>query len=560
MRAGIEDARGLRGPGGRACGAVRALLVAALASATLAAVSIGPAVADAHPEMSIAPTPLLAVPVAQAGAIEIWGDDPTDSGMLTVPASLSGQAVSQVAVTWDGVLALTATGRVVGWGATSGRVQMIPDEVAAAQVAQIAVNSQGTYAAAVTTGGRVLAWGIKKTYPTPLSVPAALSGVVQVSLGQESAVALKSDGTVVAWGKPEDGLTQVPSGLVATAVAAGDYSAIALTEQGTVVAWGLDGDRVVPTLPASVQQPGNVKAIAHDGSRAVAILADDSLVAWGAGTHVPTSETGAAPVSIVGGAQRMVVVDEEGVLTSWGSEVGPGDQAVLAPIPDAMDGRALAQVSLGDQDNGAVLVTRLLRAAPPRISGAATVGSVLTATPGTFSASPDSVTGQWLLAGTPLAGATGPTLTVTSAMAGKSVVYRSTATKTGEEPVSSMSAAITVPAAGPVSSTVRVVKVAATKKAAQLTLTGRVIASRAPTGKARVSIVKGKKRIVAMTVPVAASGVLRLTIKKFGRLVLKKTGSKSKTGYRGSYGVTLSYLGNGQVRAAAARATFKVKK
>jgi alpha-tubulin suppressor-like RCC1 family protein len=50
-------------------------------------------------------------------------------------------------------------------------------------------------------------------------------------------VALKSDGTVVAWGQNSDGQTNVPVGLRGVmAIAAGSRHTVALKSDGTVVA------------------------------------------------------------------------------------------------------------------------------------------------------------------------------------------------------------------------------------------------------------------------------------------------------------------------------------
>ena len=68
----------------------------------------------------------------------------------------------------------------------------------------------------------------------------AQSGVTAIAAGDYHTVALKSDGTVVAWGDNGYGQTTVPvaaqSGV--TAIAAGGYHTVALKNDGTVVAWG----------------------------------------------------------------------------------------------------------------------------------------------------------------------------------------------------------------------------------------------------------------------------------------------------------------------------------
>jgi len=74
------------------------------------------------------------------------------------------------------------------------------------------------------------------------NVPAGLSGVIAIAAGYYHSLALKSDGTVVAWGATgvvDYGQADVPAGLSGvTAIAAGGSHSLALKSDGTVVAWG----------------------------------------------------------------------------------------------------------------------------------------------------------------------------------------------------------------------------------------------------------------------------------------------------------------------------------
>src|SRR5262245_19879549 len=75
--------------------------------------------------------------------------------------------------------------------------------------------------------------------PVPTDVPPGLDGVAAVAAGWMHVLALKSNGTVVAWGSNYSGQTNVPAGLShVTAIGAGLAHSLAVTSDGRVVAWG----------------------------------------------------------------------------------------------------------------------------------------------------------------------------------------------------------------------------------------------------------------------------------------------------------------------------------
>lgn len=541
--------------------------MAALALCATGAVGLAPVAVAEPAEAPLLSTPGMSVSLAQAGELRLWGDN--TYGQATVPASLAGVAISQVVLPDRAVIALTADGRVVGWGRHAIEpVERVPSVVAAAKVAQIA--AQGTYAGAVTRDGRVLMWGQKLATPTPLDVPVGLSGVKQLALAEFTAAALKADGSVVGWGSPVSGRTQVPEGLRATAIASTGTGFLALTDQGTVETWG-SWTWPGAVKPAALQVPGNVKAIAASRRGAMALLADGTLFFFGMplGYEVPAEFTTARPVLLANslGPAEFAIVDEDRTIRYWAA----GTPSEVVPVE--LGGSDLAQIVLGwaeamgggtSQKTGAAIVTKLLRAELPKVSGTARVGSVLTGVPGTFSAEPDLVTSQWLVGGAPVAGGSAQ-LTVTSAMVGKRISYRSTASKVGQTTVASTSVPVTVtkPPAPVVPSKTRVTKVKVAKKGATVAVTGKVTASKAPTGRAKVTIKKGKTTIVAKNVKVAAKGAVKLNVKKFAKLVAKKTkakGKKAQTAYRGKYTVTIAYAGAAQVRPSKAAKAFKIKR
>src|SRR5689334_1206931 len=89
------------------------------------------------------------------------------------------------------------------------------------------------------TGGSVVVYTTWPESGNVTNVPPGLTNVVSVSAGLADALALRDDGTVVAWGANDFGITNVPVGLTnVAAISSGWYFHMALRTDGTVTTWG----------------------------------------------------------------------------------------------------------------------------------------------------------------------------------------------------------------------------------------------------------------------------------------------------------------------------------
>ncbi len=152
---------------------------------------------------------------------------------------------------------------------------------------------------ALKSDGTVAAWGYD--YYGQTDVPAGLTGVTAVSAGAYHSVVLKNDGTVVAWGQNLYGQISVPPYLSGvTAIAAGAYHTVALKSDGTVVAWGYN-DQGQSNVPVGLT---DVIAIAAAGYHTLALKSDGTVVAWGYNANgestVPAGLTGVAGIAAGG--------------------------------------------------------------------------------------------------------------------------------------------------------------------------------------------------------------------------------------------------------------------
>lgn len=461
-----------------------------------------------------------------AGAVIGWGSTnpnfgtPPPTELYTVPADLQGTAFSKVVANSDFTVALTSAGKVVVWGesgAGGANISQIPPSVAAATVADIATG--GTWAGAVMTDGRVVVWGVELDTPDPTDVPDGLTGVSKLAMtGGAAAAAIKTNGDVVAWGdsgfgvqngKPEN-VGANPKSLVA-----GQNHYYALKADGTVAAWG-DNSNGQTTLPPEVAS-GNVKDIESRFRGGLALLNDGSLASWGQYAvvdpefdpypvlRVPESLEGKNVVAIAAAGTDNLALEADGTVTMWSVITDVVDE-LSATVPAEITSGDVASLSFGGKYVVAV-VTKMLEATKATVSGTPTIGQTLTGTPATFSGAPDATSSQWLADGVAIAGATGNTLALTAAHAGKRITFATTATKAGVDPfvsTSVQSGPVTAPQ-GPsqpqprpqalVSSkpTFRVNKAPTSKKTGKATVAVGTVSGRAKaTGKATVTIKKGK--------------------------------------------------------------------
>ncbi len=203
---------------------------------------------------------------------------------------------------------------------------------------------------------------------TPVQV-SSLTSVISVAGGARHSVALKSDGTVWAWGY--NGSGQLGNGSTANsttpvsvsslagiiAIAAGDLHSVALKSDGTVWAWGYNyngqlgnGSTTYSTTPVSVSSLAGIIAIAAGGGHNLALKSDGTVWAWGynyngqlgngftTDSTTPVLVTGPTGVIAIASADNHnFAVESEELVWAWGynyhGELGNGTTTVNIPTP-----------------------------------------------------------------------------------------------------------------------------------------------------------------------------------------------------------------------------------
>lgn len=359
------------------------------------------------------------VAVKDDGTVWEWGND--YSGQLGIgvwdnnndtpyptPWEVSGiSGVTAVATGDMHVLAIKSDGTVWSWGNNySGELgngtnnySDVPQQVPSLS-GVIAVSASNMLSMALKSDGTVWTWGnnsngqlgngTTQSSSIPVQVQ-GLSGVIAIAAGNPNyEVALKSDGTVWAWGANGNG--QLGNGSSAYSVAGTDSwvpvqvsgltgivkistndHTLALKNDGTLWGWGGNGCGQVGapvtgwcgnfwyTVPEQIGGVSNIKAVAAGYGYSVVIENDGSVWTWGTNgscgnlgygfEDIETLNTYANPgqvtslsgITSVSASGSTIVMKSNGTLWSWGcnsyGQIGNGTSNPSYPygVPSAVE-------------------------------------------------------------------------------------------------------------------------------------------------------------------------------------------------------------------------------
>lgn len=162
-----------------------------------------------------------------------------------------------------------------------------------------------------------------------LQIPSGLTNIFAVSAGGAHCLAVRSNGSVVAWGNNSYGQSNVPTNLAdVVSVAGGWYHSVALKRDGSLALWGADFLGQITNTPAGLTNVVDVKA---GGYHTIALKADGTVAAWGA--YFPASNAVPAGlnnvVAIAAGSVHCLALKNDGTVTGWA--FWPGSWPTNAP-------------------------------------------------------------------------------------------------------------------------------------------------------------------------------------------------------------------------------------
>jgi alpha-tubulin suppressor-like RCC1 family protein len=261
------------------------------------------------------------------GTVWAWGSNYggqiglTTSDPVTTPTQVNGLTdVVNVEAGGNFGIALKNDGTVWTWGSNAGGAlgngstvvkSIVPVQVSGLEnVKQIGAGVFTGYA--LKNDGTVWAWGLNTKGElgnggkgSQSNVPVQvenLTDIVEISVGLDYAMALKSDGTVWVWGSNDNGQlgigkygmqkspVQIPTLSSIKDIEASRFGSFAIDSEGTVWAWGrdvgnilADGTNTSETYlePIKIENLSGFISLAPGNTFALGIKNDGTLWAWG---------------------------------------------------------------------------------------------------------------------------------------------------------------------------------------------------------------------------------------------------------------------------------------
>jgi alpha-tubulin suppressor-like RCC1 family protein/serine/threonine protein kinase len=289
----------------------------------------------------------------------------SDVPVNVLPHLLAGKTVVQLAAGMLHTLALTSEGKIYAWGenkygqlgGTATESILVPLEMelrgALAGKKVVAVAAGNTFSLALTSEGRVVAWGgndqgqlgdgSERTFsaePVEVESGGVLKGVrvAQIAAGVAHGMGLTSSGAVVTWGSNNwghlgigraGGISRVPVALDAPAwagrritdIASGALAghSLAVAEDGTLYGWGLnffqqvgvrdaDGDKLRAARITHPVLEAGAKALSAGVSHSVVLTRDERVVCFGG------NDRGQLGIGMTGQSFSPMPVDASGPL------------------------------------------------------------------------------------------------------------------------------------------------------------------------------------------------------------------------------------------------------
>jgi len=226
-------------------------------------------------------------------------------------------------------------GAVVSWGVGGG----IVNAPTGADLVQVAGGS--SHALALRADGSLVAWGDDSE--GQVSNTPAGTDFTQVAASRRFSMALRVDGSIASWGWDQYGqVSQTPTEADFVQVATNGFGVcLGLRSDGSIIGWGQ-----APTTPAETGFT-QVAAGHHHGA---ALRSDGSIVSWGNDVEgqVSNTPTGTGFTQVAAGFRHSLALRSDGSIVSWGRDQGPFADSGGGIVSNTPTETGFIQVAAGD--------------------------------------------------------------------------------------------------------------------------------------------------------------------------------------------------------------------
>lgn len=206
---------------------------------------------------------------------------------------------------------LLINGRMHTWGVNPDTSASDADIV----LLGVSISSKADHTLLLKSDGTILGWGRNGAGQT--AIPKTLSHVSAIAAGGSHSLALQ-DGCVVGWGGNKEGQINIPPELSnVKLIAAGWNHSLALLENGIVMGWGENsaGQATPPTILDEVH------ALSAGMHHSVALRTDGTVVVWGSNrvhqTEAPKLSVRITAISA--GWNHTLALLADGTVVAWGA-------------------------------------------------------------------------------------------------------------------------------------------------------------------------------------------------------------------------------------------------
>jgi formylglycine-generating enzyme required for sulfatase activity len=261
----------------------------------------------------------------------------------------------------------------LSWGANSpeGRLS-VPSDLLNVK----SIDAGFNHSVALKSDGTLAAWGGNGGNEKIATVPTGLANIAEIDCGWAWTLVRRENGSLFAWGANDSAqISSLPSGNNFIQISAGNMHGAALRSDGTVVCWGRN-DMGQCNVPSGLS---GVTAVIAYGHHTMALCSDGSVKSWGvlnnySSAAAPSGLSGVT--SIAAGDFFCLALKSDGTVVAWGDNTY-GQTTVPSGLNNVSKIFATADAAFAVKKDGTIVSWGNNQSGQRNIPSSANGGSIL---------------------------------------------------------------------------------------------------------------------------------------------------------------------------------------